>query len=129
MLEYINGTRIKDILNNLPQSKQQKICDNIGINIAKLHNHSLIHGDLTTSNMILRNQKIYFIDFGLGSKSDELEIQGVDLHVLMEAFESTHSQHPKLFDWVIQGYRNTYNGSTQSVENKIKDIVKRGRYR
>ena len=79
--------------------------------------------------MIQRNQHIYFIDFGLGSKSAELEIQGVDLHVLMEAFESTHSQHPHLFTWVIQGYRNTYTGNTQSVEHKIKEIVKRGRYR
>lgn len=128
-MEYIDGKRIKDILNTLSPSQQKNICTTIGQNIAHLHNHGLIHGDLTTSNMILRDDTIYFIDFGLGAKSSELEIQGVDLHVLMEAFESTHSQYPELFNWVIEGYRNTYTGNTQSIENKIKDIVKRGRYR
>jgi TP53 regulating kinase-like protein len=128
-MEYIEGNRIKDILNTVPAHQQKTICTTIGQNIARLHNHGLIHGDLTTSNMILRDTTIYFIDFGLGAKSSELEIQGVDLHVLMEAFESTHSQYPHLFDWVLEGYRNIYTGNTQSVENKIKDIVKRGRYR
>lgn len=128
-MEYIDGHRVKDILNTQSKKEQKTICQTIGENIARLHNNSLIHGDLTTSNMIIHGKNIYFIDFGLGSKSAELEIQGVDLHVLMEAFESTHSQHPKLFDWVIEGYRNSYTGNTRSVEQKIKDIVKRGRYR
>jgi TP53 regulating kinase-like protein len=128
-MEYIDGKRIKDILNTISEREQKTICNTIGKNIARLHNHGLIHGDLTTSNMILREKHIYFIDFGLGAKSGELEIQGVDLHVLMEAFESTHSQHPRLFEWVLEGYRSIYTGNTRSVENKIKDIVKRGRYR
>lgn len=129
IMEYIDGPRVKDILNSKSTAEQQQICRTIGENIGRLHNHELIHGDLTTSNMIIRGQQIFFIDFGLGSKSAELEMQGVDLHVLMEAFESTHSQHPKLFEWVLEGYRHIYGDNVRLVEHKIQDIVKRGRYR
>jgi Kae1-associated kinase Bud32 len=129
IMEYIDGPRVKDVLNSKTNSEQQQLCKLIGENIGHLHNHELIHGDLTTSNMIIQGQQIFFIDFGLGSKSAELEMQGVDLHVLMEAFESTHSQHPQLFEWVLDGYRKCYNQNVQSVEHKIQDIVKRGRYR
>ncbi len=101
----------------------------IGTSIAKLHNNALIHGDITTSNMILQDGKIHFIDFGLGCKNDEIETMGVDLHVLMEAFESTHSQHPDCFDYVLKGYKEEYSGNAGAVIKKIQDIVKRGRYR
>lgn len=37
----------------------------IAIDIAKLHNGCIIHGDLTTSNIIMYNDKPFFIDFGL----------------------------------------------------------------
>lgn len=40
----------------------------LGRSIAKLHYNGIMHGDLTTSNILLRNRKpemIVFIDFGL----------------------------------------------------------------
>ncbi len=129
LLEYLHGPRIKDILNTLDDSTLQTLCQKIGKNIANLHNNDLIHGDLTTSNMIYQDNQIYFIDFGLGSKTTELEAKGVDLHVLMEAFESTHSQKPQCFTWVMDGYRTHYKGKSKTVEQKILEIVKRGRYR
>jgi TP53 regulating kinase-like protein len=101
----------------------------IGKSIAKLHNNNLIHGDITTSNMILQDDKIHFIDFGLGSKNGEIETKGVDLHVLMEAFESTHSQHPNCFTYVLEGYQKELTENAHAVIKKIQDIVKRGRYR
>jgi len=128
-MEYIKGDRIKDILNNLDESKRVEICNNIGENIARLHNNDIIHGDITTSNMILLDERVYFIDFGLGCKCDEIESRGVDLHVLMEAFESTHSQNKNCFNYVIDGYKKEYNFNVNAVVNKIQDIVKRGRYR
>ncbi|MBU0498410.1 MAG: Kae1-associated serine/threonine protein kinase [Candidatus Thermoplasmatota archaeon] len=129
LLEYLSGPRIKDILNNLENSVLETICQKIGKNIAMLHNHDLIHGDITTSNMIYQDTQIFFIDFGLGSKTTELEAKGVDLHVLMEAFESTHSQKTHCFSWVMDGYRTHYTGKSKAVEQKIHEIVKRGRYR
>jgi Kae1-associated kinase Bud32 len=79
--------------------------------------------------MILLDDRIHFIDFGLGMKNSEIETKGVDLHVLIEAFESTHSQHPKCFEYVLEGYKKEFRGNANAVINKIEDIVKRGRYR
>lgn len=127
-MQYIEGQRLKDILNDLDEKERKRICIKIGRNIANLHNHDIIHGDITTSNMILFEDRIHFIDFGLGSKNSEIETKGVDLHVLMEAFESTHSQHPKCFEYALEGYKKECNDA-DAVIKKIEDIVKRGRYR
>ena len=128
-MQYLEGKRIKDILNDLDEKERKRICNMMGKSIAKLHNNDIIHGDITTSNMILLGDRIHFIDFGLGSKNGEIETKGVDLHVLMEAFESTHSQHPDCFDYVLEGYKKEFSGNAGAVIKKIEDIVKRGRYR
>jgi len=128
-MEYVAGKRIKDILNSLDDSEQRRICSKIGESIARLHNHDIIHGDITTSNMILYDDRIYFIDFGLGCTNCELEAKGVDLHVLMEAFESTHSRYPLCFKYVFEGYTKQFHGDATAVLEKIEEIVKRGRYR
>ncbi len=128
-MEYIRGQRIKDIYNTLPEGNRQRLCQNIGQHIAKLHNADIIHGDITTSNMILLEDTVYFIDFGLGEINPDVEAKGVDLHVLMEAMESTHSRYSHDFRYIMDGYKQTYQGDVRLVEGKIKDIVKRGRYR
>jgi len=128
-MEYLKGRRVKDILNTLKEDERRRICHLIGESIARLHEHDLIHGDITTSNMIYYENRIHFIDFGLGSQSIELEAKGVDLHVLMEAFESTHSKHPRCFEYVLEGYTKQLKGDASAVIEKIKEIVQRGRYR
>ena len=105
-MEYLDGERIKDILNDLGDKERCSICKKIGESIARFHNNDIIHGDITTSNMILFDDRIHFIDFGLGEKNNEIESKGVDLHVLMEAIESTHSQYSSCFDYVLEGYKN-----------------------
>jgi len=128
-MEYLEGNRVKDILNDLSQEERTKLCNKIGQNIARLHNNDIIHGDITTSNMILFNDRVHFIDFGLGEKSCEIETKGVDLHVLMEAIESTHSKYSDCFKSVLDGYKKELTDDAKPVINKIEEIVKRGRYR
>lgn len=128
-MEYLKGKRIKDIFNDLSEAERARICKKIGESIAKLHNHDIIHGDITTSNMILLDDKIHFIDFGLGEKNSEIEAKGVDLHVLMEAIESTHSKYSKSFDYVLEGYKKELKQDANAVIKKIEEIVNRGRYR
>ncbi len=74
--------------NNLLNS----IFKEIGNLIGKMHNQNIIHGDLTTSNMIVNSneKKIYFIDFGLSFFSEKIEDKAVDLHLLKRALESKH---------------------------------------
>ena len=128
-MEYLNGKRIKDILNSLNEEERSRICTKIGESIARFHNNDIIHGDITTSNMILFDDKIHFIDFGLGEKNTEVEAKGVDLHVLMEAIDSTHSQYSNCFDYVLEGYKKELKADANLVIKKIEEIVRRGRYR
>jgi len=128
-MEYLRGKRIKDILNNLSEKERARICKKIGESIARFHNNDIIHGDITTSNMILLDDRVHFIDFGLGEKNSEIEAKGVDLHVLMEALESTHSQYSNCFNYVLDGYKKELKEDADLVIKKIEQIVKRGRYR
>lgn len=128
-MEYLKGSRVKDVLNDLDENDRKTLCNKIGESIACLHNAEIIHGDITTSNMILVDDKVHFIDFGLGEKNNEIEAKGVDLHVLMEAIESTHSKYSNCFDYVLEGYKKVLKKDADQVVNKIQDIVKRGRYR
>ena len=86
-IKYIKGKLIKDKLN---ENNCIKLSKEIGEKIAILHNNNIIHGDLTTSNMIL-NKEVFFIDFGLSFFSEKIEDKAVDLHLLKEALESKHS--------------------------------------
>ena len=128
-MEFLDGSRVKDIYNTFSDEKRKDLCIGIGESIGQLHNGDIIHGDITTSNMILSNGRIHFIDFGLGEINQDIEAKGVDLHVLMEAMESTHSRYAHEFTYVLEGYKKSYKGDAAMVEHKIKDIVKRGRYR
>ncbi len=127
IMEYVDGERIKEALHNADEEEQQSFCIDIGRCVGKFHKNDLIHGDLTTSNMILRNGRIYFIDFSLGGKSKEIEAKGVDLHLLMEAFESTHSEILPMFEHVLEGYKMEYDEADRVIK-KVKEIEKRGRY-
>lgn len=122
-MEFIDGELIKDILN-----KKTELALEIGKNIGLLHSHRIVHGDLTTSNMILRNNKIYFIDFGLGFISDRIEDFAVDLAVLKEALKSTHYKYlNKLWQNITKGYKET-NKKAKEILKRLEEIEKRGRY-
>jgi len=127
-MEYLPGDKLSDKLNKYPIIKQKTICKKIGINIAKLHDINIIHGDLTTSNMILKNNKIYFIDFGLGYISHKFEDKAVDLHLLKQALEAKHFQHYKdLVKEILKGYSKSKDFKV--VLERLKTVEKRGRYK
>jgi len=131
IMEYVEGTTVKKALNEMSQSKRQSLCRHIGTLIGRLHNHGVIHGDLTTSNMILTEaDKVFFVDFGLGEQCDELEAKGVDLHLMKRALQSTHYKYAKdCFDAVLKGYAETVGEDMAgNVMEKIGEIEKRGRY-
>ena len=62
IMEFIDGKLFKDILDKLSTDEKKKICGIIGKQIAELHNKNIIHGDLTTSNIILKEDKVYFVN-------------------------------------------------------------------
>ena len=131
IMEFIEGKQVKQILNDLSQAERTRICRHIGTIIGRLHNHGIVHGDLTTSNMILTSHgKIFLIDFGLSERSNELEARGVDLHLMKRALQSTHYRYAKeCFEAVMAGYSEVVGKDTaEDVLNKIREIGRRGRY-
>jgi TP53 regulating kinase-like protein len=131
VMEYIEGTQVKQHLNSVQKAERREICLKIGELIGKLHKENLIHGDLTTSNMIIDEQgKIFLVDFGLGEKNIEIEAKGVDLHLLKRALQSTHfSFWETCFKDVFTGYSlATGVELAEKVYEKISEIEKRGRY-
>lgn len=89
-IEYIAGSKIRDWLERADLEQSKNILENIGKSIKKLHKYGIIHGDLTTSNILLNSNKVYFIDFGLGQISEKIEDKAVDLHVFKECLKSKH---------------------------------------
>lgn len=128
VMEYIEGKILKDFLNSAKENQIKKVCEEVGELIGKLHSHGIIHGDLTTSNIILSGEKIFFIDFGLGIFSDRTEDKGVDMNVLQEALKSTHYKVLKTcWENIVKGYRQSYEKAEQ-VLKKVDEIEKRARY-
>jgi len=128
VMEHIRGTRLKEYFNSDVRDEEKiSVAHQVGIAIGKLHSNDIVHGDLTTSNMLLSEDKVYFIDFSLGGKSIEIEDKGVDLHLLLEAFQSTHSKAMFLFDEIIKAYSKEYCYAEKAIL-KMHEIAKRGRY-
>ena len=101
----------------------------IGSNMAKMHKSEIMHGDLTTSNMILDNKKVYFIDFGLSKFSRKIEDYAVDIHLLNRALESKHFENfPENFEKIINQYKKEYKKSKE-VLKRLKIVENRGRYK
>jgi len=120
-MEYLKGDLVKNVLEKLKD--RNKILKQIGEQINRLHENNIIHGDLTTSNMIIKDDQVYFIDFGLGFISDKLEDKAVDLRLLRQAFESKHYTIINAFENVLKGYKN------KQVLERLKVVEKRGRYK
>lgn len=125
-MEEVSGNIVKDILND---DNLEIIGGEIGRSVAKLHEYNIVHGDLTTSNMIKSSDGIYFIDFGLGFSSQKFEDKATDLYLLYHSIGATHWNLLEKF-WKI--ILNSYKAHFKEADKVIKtldQIEKRGRYK
>ena len=126
-IEFIDGDRLSETLNDYDEKKQFLTMKQIGKQVALLHTNNLIHGDLTTSNTILRDNKVFIIDFGLGFVSTKQEDKAVDLHLIKQALEAKHwSNHEKLFEQFTKGYKWE---DSEKILTRLKAVERRGRYK
>ncbi|MDP7180250.1 MAG: KEOPS complex kinase/ATPase Bud32 [Candidatus Woesearchaeota archaeon] len=124
-MEYLKGEELKDVLE---KGNYIKLSEEIGKKVATLHNNNLIHGDLTTSNMIYQDQ-IYFIDFGLSFTSYKVEDMAIDLHLLRQALESKHHKiWEKSFNTIIKTYQKE-SEKGKEVLKRLEVVETRGRYK
>ncbi|XP_077191645.1 EKC/KEOPS complex subunit TP53RK [Paroedura picta] len=108
------------------------VVEKIGEVLARMHDEDLIHGDLTTSNMLLRppaeKLELVLIDFGLSFISALPEDKGVDLYVLEKAFLSTHPNTEPLFEALLKRYSAASKKSAPVIK-KLDEVRLRGRKR
>ncbi len=135
-MEFIDGKKLSE---HLEQLGWKQICKQIADNITKMHNQNIVHGDLTTSNMIYvedinsknsnktNEKQVHFIDFGLGFHSYKIEDKAVDLHLLKQALEA---KHYKIAEEAIKIILANYKAKQYKlILERINTIEKRGRYR
>lgn len=119
-MEDVAGQRLKDIMT-------PALSEDVGEMVGKLHSGGIIHGDLTTSNMIFWDGRIYLIDFGLAFRDSSIEARGVDIHVYFQTLESTHDGSDDLIEAFKAGYGRTCR-EAEAVLMRVKEIKARGRY-
>ncbi len=144
LMEFMEGDMLRDALRAAVAAEDiprlGAMLREFGTLVGRIHGKGFIHGDLTTSNVIVQKTspgdpeeeqgfKLVFIDFGLGFKSKEFEDKGVDFHVLLEAFESTHSEILEMKEEIISAYQEAYPEGAKEVLKKSEEIERRGRYR
>lgn len=128
IMQFIDGKTVKEIFYSNNDEEVKKLSQEIGKIMGKLHANGIIHGDLTTSNMIFKDGRIFLIDFGLGEFSKRIEDQGVDLNLFEEAIKATHFKlYPLIWKNVVESYKKEYK-SANEVLMKVDEIEKRARY-
>ena len=128
-MDFVEGEKIKDYLDNKKYSEKEKqtISKEVGTQIGLLHKHNITHGALTTSNMILSDNKIVLIDFGLANHTNKIEDKAVELHLFKQALESKHHKiWEGCFKAFIEGYKSSYKDA-ESVITKFEQVELRGR--
>ncbi len=119
-METIDGILLKEVLT--PEN-----LDIAGVMVGKLHNAGIVHGDLTTCNMIMRNSQCVLIDFGLAGTSSDIEARGVDLHVLFQILTSTAEDAESLKSAFCTGYQSVCTDA-HLIFAREHEIELRGRY-
>ncbi len=128
MMEYVDGELLRDVLDGFDESKRRDVMKRVGEIVAKMHEMDVMHGDITTSNIFLRNEDIVIIDFGLGFFSKKIEDRAVDLHLFRQALNSKHYLiAEKCFDEFLDGYRDYFD--FDNVMKRLEKVERRGRYK
>lgn len=125
-MEYVDGRTVKEVLDSEPE-RAEEVCGSIGRDIAKMHTAGVCHGDLTTSNMILTEGEVCYIDFSMGCTKATDEDRGVDIRLLERAFTSAHTELTEAFDSLMREYYSNIPDPS-AMRRKVEDIKNRGRY-
>ncbi|KAI5855935.1 kinase-like domain-containing protein [Tricharina praecox] len=153
IMEWISGASVRSVLDAMLAApggtqKVDRVMVEMGRVVGKLHAADIVHGDLTTSNVMVRLRRrtglladtceeeevvadggeVVLIDLGLGSMSTAEEDKAVDLYVLERAFLSTHPKAEGLFKDVLAAYETSYKGA-KPVLKRLQDVRMRGRKR
>ena len=129
VMEYIDGIKVRDLVDQLDDEERKILFVRIGYFSGKLHKAGIVHGDLTTSNIIKSGDRIVFIDFGLSEVNYEVEKRGVDLNLMNRMLTSTHYKYQEsLLAAFKEGYRKSMGEEADAAQERMEEVSKRGRY-
>lgn len=130
-MTHVKGTVARECLDEMSINEARKLLRSIGEQIGLLHDAGIVHGDLTTSNVIVSPSGTPFIvDFGMSHRSIEPEDRGVDLHLLQRSIAASHSKDSSsMMNAMIRGYEQAAGKKiATSTWGKAREIARRGRY-
>ena len=130
VMEFVDGERVKDVLAFASREEIDSVFYEFGRDVAKLHSAGIMHGDLTTANVVRRRGKLVFIDFGLAIHTSRVEDHAVDLRLIKETLTGAHpAASAAALDALIRGYATGVGGlRSRAVLKQLQSIERRGRY-
>jgi len=130
VMEFVEGERVKDLVQSLPPRELDEVFYEFGEAVAKLHRSGIMHGDLTTANVVRRDGRLVFIDFGLSVRTTRLEDHAVDMRLIKETLVGAHSTaSARALDSLNKGYASVAGPSrSRAVLKQLQNIERRGRY-
>jgi len=132
VMEFVKGERLKTLLleAGLTKGRVRALGEEFGRSIARLHAAGIMHGDLTTSNVMVDGDALSLIDFGLAVHSQRLEDQAVDLRLIKETLTGAHNEVSKQFmSALLSGYSSVLGSArAEAATRKLAEIERRGRY-
>jgi len=166
IMEFVEGRTVKEVLQEVGRVRKRGegggleggvrgLMGKVGTVVGRMHELGVIHGDLTTSNLMLRpgekkggmvngdapkehgegklrqeleGGEVVLIDFGLAAQVAQDEDRAVDLYVLERAFGSTHPEAEEEFKEVLRVYGESYRGA-KVVLKRLEEVRMRGRKR
>ncbi len=129
-MEYVRGDRVKDLVGLLNRKELHDLFFEFGQDAAKLHSAGIMHGDLTTANVVRREGTLVFIDFGLSVRTTRLEDQAVDLRLIKETLVGAH---PEIAQSALEALDLGYaavvgRAKARAAQRQLLSIERRGRY-
>lgn len=130
VMEFVEGERMKSLVSSLPARESAALFVSLGADVAHLHAAGIMHGDLTTANVLRRNGELVFVDFGLSVHSSRVEDHAVDLRLIKETIVGAHSEVAQsALASLFEGYGEVAGEErTKAVVRQLRAIERRGRY-
>jgi TP53 regulating kinase and related kinases len=131
VMTRIDGTLARDSLDTMSLRDATRLFKKLGAMIGLLHSAGIIHGDLTTSNIVVTQAgDPFLVDFGMSRRSEDPEDRGVDLHLLQRSITTSHHKDvAPLVKALASGYAKAAGRKIhESSWAKSREISRRGRY-
>lgn len=130
VMEYVRGDRLKEVVDTISANELDGIFLDFGRDVARLHSAGLMHGDLTTANVVRHDRGLVLVDFGLAVHTTRVEDHAVDLRLIKETLVGAHPRiSAKALEALLRGYgKGVGSARSRTVLKQLQNIERRGRY-